>query len=78
MDLEMDKPTRELIAIGASVGAHCQPCLEYHIKAAVELGIEPEKISEAVEIGHMVEKGSMAAMKKFSADILEKSSQGKD
>ena len=27
----MDERTKELIAIGASVGAHCQPCLTYHV-----------------------------------------------
>jgi len=33
----MDEKTKELIAIGASVGAHCQPCLAWHEKAR-ELG----------------------------------------
>jgi alkylhydroperoxidase/carboxymuconolactone decarboxylase family protein YurZ len=28
----MDERIKELIAIGASVGAHCQPCLTYHVE----------------------------------------------
>jgi len=66
----MDERTRELIAIGASVGAHCQPCLAWHLDKARELGIDDETIRAAIEVGHMVEKGAMSAMRKFSAEIL--------
>jgi len=66
----MDERTRELIAIGASVGAHCQPCLAWHVDKARELGIDDETIREAIEVGHMVEKGAMSTMRKFSAEIL--------
>ncbi len=72
----MDKRTEELIAIGASVGAHCQPCLEYHIKAAQELNISPEEINQAIEIGHMIEKGAMSAMRKFSKSITDNLNAG--
>jgi len=30
----LDAKTRELVAIGASVVAKCQPCLSYHIEEA--------------------------------------------
>ena len=66
----MDEHTKELIAIGASVGAHCQPCLTWHMKKARELGIDDEAIRAAIETGHMVEKGAMAAMRKFTDDVL--------
>ncbi len=69
----MDERTKELIAIGASVGAHCQPCLAYHVGKARELGIDDESIRAAIETGHMVEKGAMSAMRKFSASILDSS-----
>jgi AhpD family alkylhydroperoxidase len=67
----MDELTKELIAIGASVGAHCQPCLTYHVEKARELGIDDKTIREAIETGHMIEKGAMSSMRKFSANILE-------
>lgn len=70
----MDERTKELIAIGASVGAHCQPCLTYHVEKAREMGIAEEDIRAAVDTGHMVEKGAMSAMRKFSANVLEESS----
>ena len=52
----MDERTKELIAIGASVGAHCQPCLTWHVEKAREMGIDDETIRAAIETGHMVEK----------------------
>ncbi len=67
----MDEKVQELIAIGASISSHCKPCLEYHLQKATEIGVDPNDIRQAVEIGHKVEKGSMAAMKKFSSSVME-------
>lgn len=67
----MDERTKELVAIGASVGAHCQPCLTYHVDKARELGLDDEEIRAAIETGHMVGKGAMSAMRKFSASVLD-------
>ena len=72
----MDEQIKELIAIGASVSAHCQPCLTYHLEKARELGIDEESIRAAIETGHMVEKGAMSSMKKFSASILDTTQTG--
>lgn len=66
----MDEKTKELIAIGASIGAHCQPCLTYHVTRAKELGIDVTLINEAMEVGHLVEKGSVAAMREFAKGVL--------
>jgi AhpD family alkylhydroperoxidase len=74
----MDERTKELIAIGASVGAHCQPCLTYHVEKAREPGIGFDEIRIAIKTGHMVEKGAMSAMKKFTADIIDTSSSTAD
>lgn len=67
----MTETIKELVAIGASVSAHCQPCLEYHIQAAVEIGVSEADIRAAVAVGHAVEKGAMSAMKKFSSEAVE-------
>lgn len=72
----MDEHIKELIAIGASVSAHCQPCLTYHLEKARELGIDEDSIRGAIETGHMVEKGAMSAMKKFSASLLDTAPTG--
>ena len=69
--MTMDEKVKELIAVGASVGAHCQPCLSYHVAKAKELGIKDEEIREAIAVGHMVEKGAMSAMRQFAAEVFE-------
>jgi len=71
MKEEMDERTKELIAIGASIGAHCQPCLTYHVGKAKELGIDADLIRAAMDVGHMVEKGAMTAMREFAKGILD-------
>ncbi len=73
----MDEKTKEMIAIGASVGVHCQPCLEYHVSKAREAGLTDDEIREAIAVGHMVEKGAMAAMKQFSAGVLDQNDDTK-
>ena len=66
----MDERTKELIAIGASIGAHCQPCLTWHVGKARGLGIGEEELAEAIEVGCMVEKGATMAMQKHVRVVL--------
>ncbi len=66
----MGERTKELIALGASVSAHCQPCLAYHLGKARELGAGEENIQAAIEAGHMVENGTSAAMAKYVDLVL--------
>jgi AhpD family alkylhydroperoxidase len=42
----MDEKTKELIAIGASISGHCQPCLTFHVDQAKHLGIGEDEIKE--------------------------------
>jgi len=74
--VEVTPHTQELIAIGASVTAHCQPCLTYHVGKAREMGIGEQEIREAVSVGQKVEKGSMSAMRDFTGDLLGSPSRG--
>ena len=75
----MDEKVKELIALGASVGAHCQPCLRHHVTKAREAGLTESEIREAIAVGHMVEKGAMSAMRQFSTELFEApESQGKN
>lgn len=70
MKEEMDEQTKELIAIGASIGAHCQPCLTYHVAKAKELGIDADLIGAAIEVGYIVQTGATVAMKEFANRVL--------
>ena len=65
----MNEQTKELIALGASVAAHCQPCLKYHYAKARELGLSAEDIQEAIALGHQVESGARKAMSDFEKEL---------
>ena len=67
----MDEKAKELIAIGASVAAHCQPCLTYHLAKALELKITEQQIREAISVGEMVSKGAESAMRNFSRSVFD-------
>lgn len=67
----MDKRTKELIAIGASIAAHCQPCLKYHLEEAARIGINEEEINLAIAIGRTIEKSALKTMDDFSKEQVE-------
>jgi AhpD family alkylhydroperoxidase len=67
--MKLCNKTKELIAIGASVTANCQPCLQYHVSKAVEFGADEQEVAEAVETGKAVRKGAAAKMDKFASDL---------
>ena len=46
----LDLKTKELIAIGVSLVAKCEGCLQGHLKKALELGSTKEEISDAIAI----------------------------
>ncbi|NLF18962.1 MAG: carboxymuconolactone decarboxylase family protein [Lentisphaerae bacterium] len=68
---ELDARTQELIAIGASITAHCQPCLTYHVASARSQSVDEADIRAAMEIGQRVEKGSLAAMRRFAESVVD-------
>ena len=67
----MDNKTKELIAIGASISANCQPCLEYHTGKAREYGLNETDIKEAIEVGKLVRRGAASKMDKFASSLNE-------
>ncbi|HWR41315.1 MAG TPA: carboxymuconolactone decarboxylase family protein [Patescibacteria group bacterium] len=60
--MSLSNQIKELIAIGASVTANCQPCIQYHSAKARELGLDDAEIREAVNMGKTVRKGAAAHM----------------
>lgn len=58
----MDKKLEELIALGASVSAHCWPCFDYHLKQARKLRLSEKEIHEAARVGLSVMNGAGGKM----------------
>ncbi len=69
--MAIDDRIKELIAVGASVTANCQPCLEYHSGKAKEFGAEAGEITAAIEVGKQVRKGAASKMDAFAAGLRD-------
>ncbi len=61
----LEKKVIELIAVACSVMADCVPCIEYHLKKAIEAGASKEEIHEALAITMTIAAGSKKG--KYSA-----------
>ncbi|UCD75118.1 MAG: carboxymuconolactone decarboxylase family protein [Phycisphaerales bacterium] len=66
----MDERTKELIAIGASITANCQPCLEYHLNKALQHGADGQDMRDAIAVGQMVRKGATAKFDGFTKTAM--------
>jgi AhpD family alkylhydroperoxidase len=69
--MSMDEQTKKLIAVGASVGANCHPCLEYHVGKALEFGIDRNEIMEAINIAKAVRQGAASSMDKLAMTLIQ-------
>ena len=76
--MEMNDRITELIAIGASITANCQPCLQLHVEKALTSGATSQEVTAAMEIGHRVRKGAAAKMEAFATTVQTGLSQNFD
>ena len=67
----LDLKTKELIAIGVSLVAKCEGCLEGHIKKAVELGLSKQEISDAIVIAIGIAAAGVVDMTDKAATKLD-------
>ncbi len=74
----MDERTKRLIAVGASIGANCHPCVEYHITKALGQGIGESEIREAVDEAKAVRRGAAASMDKLVLKLMNKEAPGEE
>jgi AhpD family alkylhydroperoxidase len=70
--MKLASRVKELIALGTSVGANCDPCPRYHVDKAREFGIGNDEIAEAIEVGKMVRQGAGGNMDKVVTELLAK------
>ena len=67
----LDRKTKELVAIAASLVAKCQGCLEGHIKKALKFGATREEISESIAIAIGVNAAAIVDLSDIAAENLE-------
>jgi len=64
-----DKET-ELVAIGASIGAGCQPCTQYHVGAALKSSLTPDEVRRAIDEAQAVRREGGIAVSNVGRVIL--------
>jgi AhpD family alkylhydroperoxidase len=69
--MELNEKVKELVAVGASITANCQPCLQYHVEKAQANGADSGEVKAAIEVGKQVRKGASAKMDQFSSSMKE-------
>jgi AhpD family alkylhydroperoxidase len=67
----LDLKTKELIAIGVSLVAKCEGCLQGHLKKALELGLTKEEISDAIAIAVGIGAAAVMDMSDKAAEKLD-------
>ncbi|MEX2374922.1 MAG: carboxymuconolactone decarboxylase family protein, partial [Dehalococcoidia bacterium] len=56
--MTLTKAEQELVAIGASVGAGCHPCLEFHLREGAGAGLETAILIQAVADAECVKRSA--------------------
>ena len=72
--MELSEKVKELVAVGASITANCQPCLQHHAEKAFASGADSGEVKAAIEVGKQVRKGASAKMDQFSTSMKETNS----
>lgn len=68
---ELEKKNKELIAIGISIVINCESCLEWHIKEAIQSGVNEKQIIEAIGVGIEMGGGPATVSSRFALKVLE-------
>ncbi len=61
----------ELVAIGAAIGANCEPCFKYHYRQARKLGVSRDDVIQAVELADNVKRAPAQNMLTLADKILQ-------
>ena len=70
----LDAKTKRLIMVAVGVAQHCEPCIQNHVRAALDMNITRQEILEAAGIGILMGGGpSMAASALYLMDELDRS-----
>jgi len=70
-DGALRKKQKELIAVGISVVADCESCMQWHIEQAAAAGASFEEIFEAIEVAIEMGGGPATVSARFALEVME-------
>lgn len=68
---ELDKKTKELMAVGISIVINCEPCMEWHIHEALKAGASEQQVIEAMDVASEMGGGPATVAARFALKVLE-------
>jgi len=68
--MALQQKDKELVAIGASIGAGCSPCLEHHIPAGRNAGLTEPQLSRAIEVAEDSHRVAVELLSRRSRELL--------
>jgi AhpD family alkylhydroperoxidase len=70
-DGALAKRDKELIAVGISVVADCESCMQWHIEQAAKAGATFEQVLEAVEVAIEMGGGRATVSARFALEVMD-------
>ncbi len=67
----LEKRIKEMIAIAISIVVKCEPCIEYHVREALQDGATEEQILEAIEVTFEMGGGPATVQARFALEAIE-------
>lgn len=67
----LDHKTKELVAVALSVASRCDPCIAFHVPAAMRLGATREEIMEVLSVAVMMGGGPSLMYAAHTMEVVE-------
>ncbi len=67
----LDTKTKELMAIAISIIVRCEPCIEHHVREALQNGASEDQIVEAIEVAFEMGGGPATVQARFALEAME-------
>ena len=66
---------REVVAVGAAIGAGCRPCTNYHVRAGLKAGLTEDEIRLAVDEAEVLRIHAATTIADFARGLLGSSEE---
>jgi AhpD family alkylhydroperoxidase len=67
----LEKKVKVMMALAISIVVKCEPCIEYHVREALEAGASDQEIVEAVEVAFEMGGGPATVQARFALEAME-------
>ena len=68
--MALDQKDKELVAIGASIGALCRPCIEHHIPAGRDAGLTEPELAQAAGVAEATHRIATELLSRRTRELL--------